>query len=299
MEISQLLLTVTTMPPRRAAHAFARTGIPIFPCVPNGKQPMSAAGFHDASCDLETVDAWWGQHPDANIGLPTGHASGVNVVDVDIKAAGSGFVAFERAREVGLVDGELARVRTPSGGMHVYFPAPMFAEPQRCWQSATAHIDFRGDGGYVIVPPSALAVDGRRRSYRVSSLSTRASKPVDATRLRDYLDPRAAHPERGSSTPATTDTRHLANWVSRLQEGERNRGLYWAACRLVEAGFDVASATDALARAAQHAGLSEREAIRTIRSAARQPSTVHELPAAQWHDDQARPCREGGTPCLP
>jgi hypothetical protein len=298
MQIGQLLLSATSMGLRSAATAFASAGIPIFPCVPEGKHPLTAAGFHDASCDIEVVAGWWTNQPDANIGLPTGPASGVDVVDVDVKGDDSGFLAFGEAEAAGLVDGELARVRTPSGGMHVYFPAPIGAEPQRCWQSASAHIDFRGAGGYVIVPPSALAVQGGRRSYRVSSLSTRGSSPIDAMRLRDLVDPRPARsPSRGAAT-AAPDAVRLTAWVSRLREGERNHGLYWAACRLVEAGYDTSTIASTLGPAAQHAGLPEREALTTIHSASRQPVGARS-PDAPWRGHEIPPGRGGEPPCLP
>jgi hypothetical protein len=55
--------------------------------------------------------------------------------------------------------------------------------------------------------------------------------------------------------------------VSRLEEGERNRGLFWAACRAVEEGH--AEALDDLVIAAVGTGLSKTEAVRTVASAAR------------------------------
>src|SRR5699024_3406300 len=67
-----------------AAVAFAEAGVPVFPCAPDGKQPITRRGFHDASTDPGRVRAWWGRFPAANIGMPTGAASGVVVVDVDV-----------------------------------------------------------------------------------------------------------------------------------------------------------------------------------------------------------------------
>ena len=104
-----------------AAATFAHAGIPVFPCVPGGKQPLTPHGFHDASADIEQVKAWWRHQPDANLALPTGAVSGVDVVDVDVHPNGTGFPAFERARRAGLVDGWAWLVRTPSGGVHAYF----------------------------------------------------------------------------------------------------------------------------------------------------------------------------------
>lgn len=94
--------------------------------------------------------------------MPTGRASGLEVVDVDQKASGSGFPALDRARGAGLIARWQAVVRTPSGGAHFYFPT----EPGRrqpSWQAAGPHIDFRGEGGYVVVPPSRV-ITGESRA---------------------------------------------------------------------------------------------------------------------------------------
>ena len=52
-------------------------------------------------------------------------------------------------------------------------------------------------------------------------------------------------------------------------EGGRNGGLFWAACRMAEEGHDFNAASSLLGDAACAAGLPEREARATIRSAYR------------------------------
>jgi hypothetical protein len=54
---------------RRAALALAAKDKPVFPCRPNGKEPLTINGFKDASVDRAVVLHWWGRWPDANIGL--------------------------------------------------------------------------------------------------------------------------------------------------------------------------------------------------------------------------------------
>ena len=101
----QLLDSLVQAPNLATAAAYvAGRCVPVFPCVPRGKQPLTAHGFLDASTDAEIVRSWWRRWPDANIGVPTGSASGVDVVDVDVHGAQSGFGAFERARRAGLVE---------------------------------------------------------------------------------------------------------------------------------------------------------------------------------------------------
>ena len=295
--IAEVLLATSRLSVKDAALVFARAGISIFPCAADGKHPLTAAGFHDASHEVAHVQDWWNHWPRANIGMPTGSASGIDVVDIDVKAAESGFATFERATAAGLVDGDLARVRTPSRGMHVYFPVSA-DRPQRCWQAASAHIDFRGEGGYVVVPPSSLVMNDARVSYRLYSLSAAGAKPVDAVALRNFLDPR---PTRSQSHSAATlpEPNRLAQWVSRLQEGERNSGLFWAACRLTEAGFGPDGIEAALAAAAQHAGLSDREIVTTIQSASRRVGVSQSgSPGPPFGERPSRAIRRDDSPCL-
>ena len=297
MDIAEVLLASSRFPVREAALAFATAGLPVFPCAANGKRPLTVSGFHDASSDIGQVRAWWSRWPRANIGVPTGRTSGIDVVDIDVKSVGAGFAAIERAHAAGLVEGELARVRTPSGGMHVYFPASE-TRPQRCWQAAAAHVDFRGEGGYIVVPPSNLMAAGERVGYRLCAVSTARSQPLDAVALRNFIDPRpmqAKAPTTGFVAPEPT---RLAQWVSRLREGERNAGLFWAACRLVEAGFEPAAVESALGTAAQTAGLAEQEITATINSASRRASAAGSSPRARLSAPEPSPPRRSEAPFL-
>ncbi len=251
-----------------AAQSLAAAGVPVFPCLVEGKRPLTRRGFLDASSDPEQVAAWWSRTPNANIGIPTGAASGVVVVDVDVHGPHDGRAAYQRATEAGLVDGAGLLVRTPTGGAHVYFPATPGSE-QRSWQAAAAGVDFRGDGGYIIAPPSRRIIDGNVKLYEVADIAAHSVGAVDAARLRDFLDPRPVAPPRPSSGSMDMESERLAAWVAGRDEGERNRGLFWAACRLAENGVSAADALDALGAAAQSAGLGDREIATTVRSAYR------------------------------
>ena len=256
-----------------AARSLAAAGVPVFPCEPDGKRPLTRRGFIDATSDLAQVAKWWSRTPEANIGLPTGAASGVVAVDVDVHGPVDGRVAWRRASAAGLVDGAGLLVRTPTGGAHAYFPATSGTE-QRSWQAASAGVDFRGDGGYIITPPSRRTIGSLVRRYEIADLAAHSIGPINAARLRDFLDPRPAPPPRnGDGATATVDAERLAAWVAGRGEGERNRGLFWAACRLAENGTPPADALDALGPAAAQAGLSEREIATTVRSAYRATTT--------------------------
>lgn len=259
-----------------AARSLASAGVPVFPCVPGEKRPLTGRGFHDATTDLDQVSAWWDRWPSANLAIPTGPASGIEVVDVDIGSTGSGFPAFQRARREGLVHGWVELVRTPSGGLHLYFPV-VTSRQQSSWQASKVHIDFRGTGGYVLAPPSQVCQpDGHLRPYELRSTGLIEPSPVDASRLRNFLDPRPIFADKEPvSLGRDVDVERLGRWVAALGEGERNRGLFWAACRLAENNTSVGDTLAVLGPAATHAGLGAREITTTIRSAYRTTDSAH------------------------
>jgi hypothetical protein len=253
-----------------AAIRYANLGIPVFPCVPGGKQPLTPNGFHDATSSAHTVHSWWQRTPDANIGLPTGANTAILVVDIDVHPGGNGFAAFELARTEGLADNWGWMVRTPSGGIHAYYPAGADLK-QRSWQAPSAHVDFRGDGGYVIAPPSRIEVDGEIKTYDVIAVTTQAAKPLDAIKLRQFLEPPRPRPLTPPSglPPKGCRPEALARVVALTPEGGRNRALFWASCRMAEDGQSRGNAVGYLMPAAQYAGLPDREIESTIESAYR------------------------------
>lgn len=251
-----------------AAATLAMAGIPIFPCAQGGKEPLTAHGFRSATTDPGQVRRWWNRMPQANIGIPTGASSGLVVVDVDVHRTGDGFRAFSKAMETGLIRRWACMVRTPSGGMHAYFAATPGVE-QRNWSVPNRHIDFRGDGGYVVAPPSRLITnDGIERAYSPISYGLRADT-IDSVALNHHLAPPAPPSRRPPATlpAAGSSPDRLAAWVARRPEGARNGGLFWAACRMAEAGHDFSQTAHLLGDAAATAGLPEVEAFKTIKSA--------------------------------
>lgn len=276
--VSQSLSTVLAdfpSNPGQVAYSFALAGVPVFPCVPTRKVPFKwSRGLLDATTDPDLVAQWWRRYPNANLAVPTGTISGVVVVDVDVHAV-NGYTAFRRARQHGLIPPPLAVVRTPTGGMHLYYPTAPGVE-QRSWQAAKAGIDFRGDGGYVVAPPSRLQVQRALRSYEVHMLRTGDVEPVDALRLREFLrPPRPIRTRTRAIGPARPgDVTRISAFVGTLVEGERNSGLFWAACRLVERGLPPEETLAALGPRAEAVGLPRWEIETTVLSAYRNAASA-------------------------
>jgi len=132
-----------------AAFYYAELGYPVFPCVPNGKIPLTHHGFKDATTDSATIEDWWSRNPDANIGIPTEE---LLVVDVDGK--NNQYLVDDPDKMSDLARGPLSL--TPGGGRH-----HLFRQPQgKSWKNTSGKladkVDTRANGGYIVVPPSVI-----------------------------------------------------------------------------------------------------------------------------------------------
>ena len=239
------------------AMAYASRGWPVFPCQPGTKEPATRHGFHDASTDADRITAWWERTPLANLAIATGEP-GPDVLDIDHHGkAGNGYAALMQLKGADLLDVGGTIVRTPHSGLHVYFAGSC----QASGRLPRHHLDFKSAGGYVLAPPSS--VDGK--PYRLVREAVQAGG-LDWAAVAGILEPPSARLAR-PVIPATDDVARLAAWVERLEEGNRNAGLFWAACRAVESGR--VGWLDDIAGAAAKTGLTEREIARTIGSARR------------------------------
>jgi hypothetical protein len=133
-----------------AALDYAARGLLVFPC--RGKVPLTAHGFQEATTDPGVIAEWWRQAADANVAVRTGAESGVTVLDIDAEHGGFGSLA-ELERKHGKLP-KTARVLTGGGGQHIYFFHPVGRELRNSAGRLGAGLDVRGDGGYVIAPPS-------------------------------------------------------------------------------------------------------------------------------------------------
>ncbi len=140
----------------RAALKIAGKRKPVFPCkadkAPYYEKNVLEHGCRDATTDPRKITAWWAKWPEANIGIPTGKASGLLIVDLDTYKPGAMTVAgFEE--KYGTIS-HTATVRTGSGGLQFYFAYPDGKEIRNSAGMLGPHADIRGEGGYILAPPS-------------------------------------------------------------------------------------------------------------------------------------------------
>ncbi len=151
-----------------AALALADNGFSVFPmhrplgpdagcscnkpsCSAIGKHPVIRGGFNASSLDPKKIRAWWGKHPQANIGIATGRVSNLLVIDVDFGNGGD--ASFDALLEnAGQLWPETLSATT-GNGVHYYFRLPD-AEVQSSAGLLGRGIDVRAERGCVVAPPS-------------------------------------------------------------------------------------------------------------------------------------------------
>jgi len=138
-----------------AALQYARDGWFVFPLF--GKASLKGSNGHrDATTDLEQIQNWWRHYPRANIGLATGSLSGLIVLDIDPRHGGHQSVQILEKRYGTIPETRMSR--TVHGGLHRFYQHPRDGKhyPNAIEFEGLPGIDVRGDGGYVVLPPSKL-----------------------------------------------------------------------------------------------------------------------------------------------
>ena len=248
-----------------AALAYASAGIHVFPLAPRSKTPFIPArngghGLHDATTDLAVIRGWWAANPTANIGLRTGISC--DVIDLDGEEAVD---ALDQAR-----DGR-EQLRGPvvatGHGFHRYVKATGLGNRA----GILPDVDFRGQGGYVVAPPS-VHPNGYRYRWINPLREELASAPDWLIQLlipeRRLGLPRAEL-QRSRAYGAGALRRELQR-LSLAKEGARNHQLNVSSFnmgRLVAAGaIEEEEVAAALIEEGRRIGLGMIECERTVAS---------------------------------
>ena len=244
-----------------AALGYLARGWSVIPVQPRGKRPLVPwLEFQQRSPSTQEAREWWTRWPDANVAVVTGAFSGVVVLDVDVEHGGRESLAhFER--EHGALSDTVEGV-TGSGGRHVYFAHPGGVVHNRV--GIDPGIDLRGDGGYVVAPPSIHPSGG---SYRW--LPGHEPGAVELAVLPAWLRRRLGLPGQRSGHPLTY-WRALVH--EGVEEGERNNSIASLAGYLLRHGTDPVVALDLLLSwnaARCRPPLSEDEVVKVVESITR------------------------------
>jgi DNA polymerase-1 len=221
-----------------AALLYAHHGIHVFPvhgirsgactcrkpdCSQPGKHPVLKGGFKAATRDAQEIRTWWTQWPEANIGIPTGKESGWYVLDIDPRHGG--MESMKRLKEEHQLPDVSLLTRTGGGGLHLIYGPP---QSDALVQIGTniggyAGVDFRGDGGYIVAPPSRHYSGGIYQWHRDRGFPPQLpliSLPAAIVALIQLRRPLLLKDETSGPIP----------------EGQRNERLFKYACKLQNEG---------------------------------------------------------------
>jgi hypothetical protein len=214
----------------RSALTLASRGMAVFPCVPRDKRPATARGCLDATIDLDVIRQWWHHEPHYNVAIATGSVSKVFAVDID------GLDAESELRKLEAEHGALpATVEVITArGRHIYLQMPDSPLRNSAGKIGPG-IDVRGDGGYVLAPPS-IHPSGKAYAWSVDCAGAFAAAP-------DWLLAKIVERQNGRTATPPAEWRGLMAGVG---EGQRNTAATRLAGYLLRRRVDVIVALETL-----------------------------------------------------
>jgi hypothetical protein len=191
------------------ANYYASIGWSVIPV--RGKQP-TFKNWQNERANFNKISGWFSQ-PDMNIGIITGKASNIVVIDIDSEEGMNHIAQY--------ITMPTAMVRTGGGGRHYYFRHPGVDVPNGV--KVLPGVDVRGENGMVVAPPS-VHPNGTPYVWEEGSVA---------------LDDLPALPARLLSliTGNTKKTVTEADWAANITEGNRDAELTRRAGKLFRAGM--------------------------------------------------------------
>lgn len=211
------------------ALEYARRGFSVIPIRGDKKPHIRWEEFQKRRATEEEIRSWWGKWPTAMIGIVTGAVSGILVIDCDSEV---GYRAIQELLPDSIV---IPVARTPRGGWHLYF---VFYPGLTIGAGVMPGVDFRGEGGYIVAPPS---VNGTGRAYAWEdglSLDDVELPPMPRS-LECALKNYKVHYKEGRNT-ADSDVENM------FAAGRRDNDLFHVANILTKGGMGEAEVTEVL-----------------------------------------------------
>ncbi len=250
-----------------AAIGYRRRGWSVIPLRGEGtveerKRPLleSWEPYQHQRPTEETIREWWAKWPTANLGLVMGKISGLVALDLD------GLHAARLVRQAGVLLPKTAAVQT-GRGFHALFRHPGTKVANRTKLLSDGHasaVDVRGDGGYIVAPPS-IHGSGRRYLWVVPPEEGVAELPPGLLALLEQ-------PAHYANDPSKSDVGWVEAAMAGVAEGQRNE----TAARLAGYWMAVTSGNESATRVVMHEWarrcippMAERELDATIASIAR------------------------------
>lgn len=205
----------------KAALAYRARGFSVIPVGRNKKPPDRVGGIPTAAAERGRNPGVVVTVAGANVAIVTGRVSGIVVLDADGQEGREALRGKPLPPTPCVLTGK---------GVHYYFQHPGFEA--RNFTKRLPGLDFRGDGGYVLTPPS-LHPSGQR--YRWAEYLNLKDVPLTPCPdwLLELIGPEMA--QDGAARPVEEWRRLVAEGVA---EGARNNSIAALAGHLLRRGVD-------------------------------------------------------------
>lgn len=215
------------------ALKYLEMGYSVIPLRQGDKRPLVKwEPFQKERATKAMLISWWSNEPNANIGIVTGKISDLCVIDCDSEEA------YKRVQEY-LNGSNPPTSKTPRGGRHVYCAneegITVGSDPEQ-------KIDWRGEGGYIVAPPSVRS-DGA--AYEWITPLDAAAKPKLFIYIINKLNIRI-----GKSLHVEEPAGRLQRSPVFFSEGRRDNDLFHVANCLIKGGCEPPAAYETLYRLA-------------------------------------------------
>ena len=267
-------MTVTENILLKSALEYAKMGFGVFPLYPKGKNPLTQHGYLDATTDEKQIIAWWMRWPDANIGIAIGDKFVVIDLDVEEDRGINGYhTLMEWERENGKLPETVMSITGRNGYHYIY-------RTERPYKNAVGireGVDIRGEGGYIVAPPS-IHPNGRRYEWEQAPDEYQIAQADNL--VERFLQEERQEKQGYFSSPET------------IPQGERNSTLHKMACSMRAKGYAESAIRAAVAAENTekcNPSLSDREIDTIITSALRYESGTASHTAEKSRENSKQP----------
>jgi len=198
---------------KESALNYAKMGLAVFPVKERSKYPATQNGFKDATTDSTVISNWWDKNPNYNIGIATGgRSNGIFVIDLDIDEDKGldGLEELKSWENNNELLPDTCQSITGRGGIHLFYKSN---QNIKCRTNLLRGIDIRGEGGYIVAPPS-MHENGRQYEWE-QSLEEFVLEEANAT-VYQFLN----------QAKATTEKKASYSVPNEIQQGERTATMF-------------------------------------------------------------------------
>ena len=231
----------------QSALQYAKRGFSVIPIEPKGKKPLIAwEQYQTRAAPANEIKKMFGA-PGANVAIVTGKISGLVVIDVDSEAAKEKLKSIVPNYDLDGVS------RTKTGrGWQLFFAHP--GTPIQNRAAVLPGLDVRGDGGYVVAPPS-IHPNGKQYKWEVPLGDDLPKLPVELFKL--ITEPQEQTYRSRFNT---------AEALNGVEEGRRDETCFKLACKLRSADVPQEMAERLILEAARNCdpAFSEKIALEKV-----------------------------------